>query len=72
VRRQGSCFASLGIRRIIIFLNKGAVKAVSPWRWLQTMPVLVSCCRTAYLVALVQTPVIGVIVLIWSRAGCLP
>ena len=47
MRCQGSCFSSLGIRRIIIFLNKGAVKAVSPWRWLQTMPVLVSCCRTA-------------------------
>jgi len=28
-------------------LNKGTVKAVSPWRWLHTMPLLISCCRTA-------------------------
>ena len=47
VRHLGSGFSSLGIRRIINLLNKGAVKAVSPWRWLQTRPLLINCCRTA-------------------------
>lgn len=31
-RRLGSCFSSLGICRFMNSLNRGTVKAVSPWR----------------------------------------
>jgi hypothetical protein len=42
-RRLGTCFSRPGICRRMNAPNMGTVKAVSPWRWLQTIPLSISC-----------------------------
>ncbi len=42
-RRFGLCFSSEGIWRFMKESNRGTVNDVSPYRWLQIMPLSMSC-----------------------------
>ena len=58
----------VGIWRFMKLSNSGTVNAVSPWRWLQTMPLFTSCCRTVATEA-APTPRVAAICPVWCGPG---
>lgn len=59
-RRCGTCGTSSGICRFMKPSKRGTVNAVSPWRWLQTMPFVIRRWRTLATEA-VRTPSVSAI-----------